>query len=100
MNAQIYEEASEWLVDFRTGELDSGARRRFEEWLGTSPEHVRAYLELLAVWEDVSQVDAQREVDVDALIAGARGPTNLVSLGSRSCARPAAGRTTADNTRR
>jgi len=90
MNAQIYEEASEWLVDFRTGDVDQDARGRFEAWLNISPEHVRAYLELVAVWEDVSRVDAQRDVSVDALIERARGTTNLVSLERRSRAKPAA----------
>jgi transmembrane sensor len=100
VNAQIYEEASEWLVDFRTGDVDLDARGRFEEWLSRSPEHVRAYLELVAVWEDVSRADAQRDVSVDALIDRARGTTNLISLESRARTKPPAVRPPTPRARR
>jgi transmembrane sensor len=94
MNTHDYEEASEWLIDFRTGEVDSDARRRFEAWLGASPEHIRAYLELTAIWEDVSGVDAQRDVDIDALIERARTASNVVSVDTRSRATPSTTRVT------
>ena len=45
-NAQILEEASLWLIESRTGELEASRRREFMLWLKTSPEHIRAYLEL------------------------------------------------------
>jgi transmembrane sensor len=80
MNNQIYEEASEWLVDLRTEEVDAGARQRFETWLATSPEHVRAYLELSGVWEVVSASSPADASSVDALIARARAVSNVVPL--------------------
>jgi transmembrane sensor len=80
MNAQIREEAAEWLIEFRTDEADASTRERFVTWLRTSPEHVRAYLELVALWEDASHYDPARTLDVDALIAPARAATNVVAL--------------------
>jgi transmembrane sensor len=80
MNTQIYEEASAWLIDFRTDAPDAGARRRFEAWLSVSPEHVRAYLELAAVWEDADRIDPERHVDVDTLIERARSALNIIPL--------------------
>jgi transmembrane sensor len=80
MNAQIQSEAAEWLVEFQTGEADAPARVRFAGWLRRSPEHVRAYIELLTVWEDAGLFDPSRAIDTDALIAAARSEPNVVSL--------------------
>ncbi|MGH8277829.1 MAG: FecR family protein, partial [Steroidobacteraceae bacterium] len=46
----------------------------------TSPEHVRAYLELVAFWEDAGLYDPDRKLDMDSLIALARAQTNVVVL--------------------
>ena len=50
LNIQIYSEAADWLVEFRSGDIDSAGRKEFYAWLCTSPEHMRAYLELAAAW--------------------------------------------------
>lgn len=84
MNQQIYEEASEWLVEFRTGEPDGSTCKRFERWLSKSPEHVRAYLEHAALWENLgAQVRAVTH-DVEELIERAREDSgrNVVPLSS------------------
>src|SRR5687768_12331755 len=80
MNTQVYEVASEWLVEFRTDEADPRTRARFEQWLNASPLHVHAYLELAALWEDFSGVDEGKHVDVEALIAAARNESNVLPL--------------------
>jgi transmembrane sensor len=72
MNQQVYEEASEWLVEFRTGLPDQSTRKRFERWLSTSPEHVRAYLEQSSVWEAISAQQPAERHELDALIERAR----------------------------
>ncbi len=41
-NGQIYEEACEWFVSCRGGDLDGSARREFDLWLRKSPEHLSA----------------------------------------------------------
>src|SRR5689334_3387664 len=62
-NAQIYDEAAEWFVEFRTGDIDADTRRRFNAWLRTSPEHMRAYLELAAIWNEGSGLDPSHKFD-------------------------------------
>jgi transmembrane sensor len=72
MNQQIYTEASEWLVEFRTEQPGYDARKRFERWLSRSPEHVRAYLELTSMWETVAARPRSGPDEIDALIQRAR----------------------------
>jgi transmembrane sensor len=79
-NSQIYEEASEWLVELRTGEVDAGTRERLDAWFRASPEHIRAYLELSSIWEDGGDPDLDRAHSTDALIALARTATNVIPL--------------------
>src|SRR5688500_11606204 len=87
-NSQIYDEACEWLVHFRSGDADNdvAARRELDEWLRRSPEHVRAYLEVSALWEDVAFHDAERNTDAESHIARARSEINVVALGARGAA--------------
>lgn len=80
MNAQIEEEAAAWLIDIRADEPDAATREQFAAWLRSSPEHVRAYLELVALWEDASLHDRARTLDVDALIELAHSESNVVEF--------------------
>lgn len=57
LNQQIYEEAGDWLVRHRSGALRATEREAFDAWLRSSPEHIRAYLEISAVWEDIAAID-------------------------------------------
>lgn len=82
INTQIYDQASEWLVDFRSGDVDADLRRRFSGWLRSSPDHVRAYLELAAIWNEGPALDAGHELDAEALIAAALAEGNVVGLGN------------------
>lgn len=87
MNTQVYEEASEWLVKNRSGELELDEKRSFDAWLRESPHHIRAYLELTSVWEDVGSLDPRGNVTADELIARALNETNVVSLEAAAQAR-------------
>src|SRR6266853_2439337 len=80
LNAQILEEAADWLVEFSTGEADVGARQKFDTWLRTSPEHVRAYLELVPIWEEGALPPPHPDAGPDALIALARSADNIIAL--------------------
>jgi len=82
LNTQIYEEACEWLVHFRAGDADHDAvvRGQLDAWLRRSPEHVRAYLEVSAIWEDVASHDAERRIDAEAHIARALSERNVYPL--------------------
>src|SRR5437879_5543547 len=91
-NAQILEEAADWLVEFSTGEADAGARQKFDTWLRTSPEHVRAYLELVPIWEEGALPPPHPDAGPDALIALARSADNVVPLAAKAAevSKPAA----------
>ena len=80
MNTQIYEEASEWMIRHREGELDESGKHAFDAWLRRSPEHVRAYLEMSSIWEDVSSLDPSSNASIDELIARAQTTDNIVTL--------------------
>lgn len=79
-NTQILEEAAEWVVTLRDAATESPARTEFARWLCRSPEHVRAYLELISIWADVADIDARRELNAQALLARARAESNVVAL--------------------
>lgn len=82
MNTQIYEEACTWFVDSRAGDLDDAGRREFDRWLRKSPEHLSAYLEIAAIWNEGPSLDPQRKWTADLLIALARESTddNVIAL--------------------
>jgi transmembrane sensor len=84
-NTQIYEEACEWFIDCRAGDLDEAARYDFDCWLRKSPEHLNAYLELAAIWNEGPSLDPAGKFDRDTLIAqAALDRDNVVALPSRT----------------
>jgi transmembrane sensor len=78
LNTQIYEEASEWFVECQSGMHDLAARRDFDRWLRKSPEHVSAYLEIAAIWDEGAQLDPAAKWDADILIAQSAGDLDNV----------------------
>lgn len=81
VNAQVYEEACEWFLEFRTEEPNAATRKEFDNWIRRSPEYVAAYLQVAAVWSDPASHDARRKWDIDTLVESARGePDNVVPL--------------------
>jgi transmembrane sensor len=80
LNGQILDEAGYWLVELNSEAADPGLQRRFQAWLRTSPEHVRAYLELVAIWESGAEMPLEGEVGVETLIAAGRAPDNVVAF--------------------
>jgi transmembrane sensor len=95
VNRLILEEASEWFVDFRVGDVDEHARERFDEWLRRSPEHIRAYMEIARIYVELPPVKLAGKLDVDALIAYAHSAENVVPLSGAVTAQPNAPRTMA-----
>jgi transmembrane sensor len=79
-NSQILEEASTWFVELSEGHLADKLREQFSDWLRASPEHVRAYLQISALWEDAPLLGKGAE-DVEALIARTRAAGNVVRVG-------------------
>src|ERR1700722_2482142 len=85
LNDQVYQEACEWFVEFRSGDLDDAGRRRFDLWARKSPEHLAAYLEIAAIWSEGSALDPDLKWDPKALISHAKADaTNVVPLTDRS----------------
>jgi len=80
MNAQIQQEAAEWLIDLQLDTPNASVRKRFVLWLRTSPEHVRAYLELVAIWDDTRHFDPHHEIDVAELISLSHAEANVVAF--------------------
>jgi transmembrane sensor len=85
LSAGVIDTAAEWVVEFATGEPDLPTRRAFDAWLRRSPEHVRAYIELLPLWDDAKRVDAQGDYSTDRLIQMAHADKgNLAELPTRT----------------
>jgi len=81
INTQIYEEACQWFLEFRMETPDSTQQSRFDTWMRRSPEHVAAYLEVAALWNDPAAHDQRRLWDRQALLRDAAAePANVVSL--------------------
>jgi len=88
LNAQIYEEACEWFVDCRAEDFDDSARSRFDSWLRTSPEHLKAYLEIAAIWNEGPLLDPKGKFAADTLIAQAASDLdNVIELSSKHSSR-------------
>ena len=80
-NTQIHEEACEWFIECRAGDLDNTARAEFDRWLRKSPEHLGAYLEIAAIWNEGPTLDPSNRWDLDTLISrAAADPGNIVSI--------------------
>lgn len=82
---QILEQAAEWLVEMDRDDVDRSTRQRFDEWLRRSPEHVRAFLELLPIWEQAAQPRSSSQIDPERLIAEVSGArSNVVPLNAHA----------------
>lgn len=69
LNRQILDEAAEWFVEMEDENLTAARREAFDEWLRRSPEHVRAFLELLPVWEGAASARLNGVESAERLIA-------------------------------
>lgn len=84
MRQDAVTQASEFFVEFRAGDGTPAVRARFEKWLRSSPENVQAYLEIAAGWAELPTADPENRIDIEALLAEARGAqaANVVYLSS------------------
>lgn len=80
IQAEVRAEAIEWLITFSEGDVDTEGRRRFNEWLRTSPEHVAMYLRIAAFWQDGDRIEPQHLRDIEALVRQASTESNVYSL--------------------
>lgn len=77
LNGQISQEAAEWFIEFRTGDIDAEGRRAFDAWVRASPEHLRAFIEMALLWRESGAVSA--DSSVEDLIARVRAESNVVA---------------------
>jgi transmembrane sensor len=86
INRQINAEAAYWFVEFRTRDIDAAGRTAFDAWVRASPEHLRAFIEIAALWGHSGTLDRQGLCTVEELVASAREEANVVPLSPRSSA--------------
>ena len=91
---EILEEASDWFVDFRVGDVDRAARQRFDRWLRQSPQHIQAYLEIATAYADLPGNKAELTLDLDGLIARARAAAPGIVSFTQAAGRGPIGRRT------
>lgn len=65
----IVNEANEWLVRLQDSDSCDSDATAFTTWLHRSPVHVREYLRAEATWSALGNIDAERCIDVDALLS-------------------------------
>ena len=87
-NQQLYDEAAAWLIEFRSGDIDGAGRKEFYDWLRTSPEHMRAYLELAAVWNEGSALDPAHAMLDGSQFETTEPETNVIALSMPHSERP------------
>lgn len=80
ISAEIRAEAIEWLISFSEGDVDASARKRFNDWLRASPEHVGTYLRVSAFWQDADRIAPQDQRDIDELVRQASAESNVHAL--------------------
>jgi transmembrane sensor len=83
LSPHVLEEASDWLIEFSEGTVDASGRAQFDTWLRRSPEHVQAYLQVAALWEEVPVLGEHRVLPSDDLVARVLAEGNIVSLDAR-----------------
>lgn len=78
-------QASEFFIEFRAGDGTAALRSRFERWLRSSPEHVKAYLEIAAGWAELPTGDPEHRIDLHDLLATVHGDQdgNVINIDLR-----------------
>ena len=80
-NQQIFDEACEWFVRMREEDEAIGRSGELMEWLRRSPEHVRAYLDIAAIWMEVPNVEVDAQLDLATRIALAKADAGVLFPG-------------------
>ena len=86
LNAQIIDEAATWFVEMGESEVTPAARNGFNVWLRTSPEHVRAYLQVSALWDDAPLLGRASVLTSRELLDRIRVDANVVPFGPAASA--------------
>lgn len=77
---EVYEEACEWFVEFRTDTPAESTRRAFHSWLQEGPAHMAAYLDAAADWNRFGAMDVHARFPRALLVSEAMsGVDNILS---------------------
>lgn len=68
LSPQVLKAASSWFVEFNEGEVAASQREEFVQWLRASPEHVRAYVQISAHWEEGWALGRKEDLTVEQLM--------------------------------
>ncbi len=75
----IAEQASEWFIENRRGQLDAETRAEFMGWLQTSPVHVEVYLRIAALAPDFGAAAKSTTTPLETLLSRAE-KDNVLSV--------------------
>jgi transmembrane sensor len=81
MNAS--DEAAEWFIAQRTGELSTEERERFMRWLGDSAANVREYLAIAELWGALPAAPSVQSTSSGSLTEALKSLTPIATLSSR-----------------
>jgi len=84
----IVAEAAAWFVELSEDPQDRSTRESFDQWLRRSPEHVHAFLQVTAHWEE-SLAHPTAVESVESLLGLAQADTKVIQLTSQAA--PSAG---------
>ena len=88
----IQSEAAEWVLRLDEERRTLPARTELLRWLKQSPQHIEEFLFATAAWREFDDIDPQKRMDVDSLIAEAEG--NVITLGDEAADAEPVGTTT------
>ena len=74
----IQSEAAEWVLRLDEEQLSLPTRTELLQWLKQSPQHIEEFLFATAAWRELDDIDPQKCLDVDSLIAEAE--SNVIAL--------------------
>ena len=77
---KIAEQAFDWIVRLDAPTADAADDAAFAEWLKESPVHVEEFLTLEATWRALDNLDPDRAIQINELVADANA--NVVALDS------------------
>lgn len=78
LNDLIAEQAAEWYVAHRDGELAPSQQQAFMRWLQASPMHVAEYLSIAGVARDIGDAARQNTTPLQPLLREAGAPGRVV----------------------
>lgn len=78
----IQSEAAEWVLHLDENQLSLPARTELLQWLKQSPQHIEEFLFATAAWRELDDIDPQKCLDVDSLIAEAE--SNVIALDDKA----------------